>query len=62
MIELPSMEDLFDQAGLDVDEEEARKIKALIRWILQYDPSKRPSSAEILLDPWVCDAEGSSSR
>ncbi|PKY08935.1 serine protein kinase [Aspergillus campestris IBT 28561] len=52
MVEESSMEELFDQAGPDLDDEEARQVKALIRWILQYDPAKRPSPAEILSDPW----------
>ncbi|KAM3501707.1 hypothetical protein MY11210_009303 [Beauveria gryllotalpidicola] len=47
-----SMEELFDQAKPDIDEEEGRQVKKLIRWILQYDPAKRPSPTEILLDPW----------
>lgn len=46
------MEDLFDQASPDIGEEEAGEVKRLIRRILQYGPSKRPSPAEILLDPW----------
>lgn len=57
MVEQTSMEALFDQAGPDLDEEEARKVKALIRRILQYDPAKRPSPAEILFDPWFCEIE-----
>ncbi|CAI7654500.1 unnamed protein product [Penicillium bialowiezense] len=57
MIEQTSMEDCFDQAGPDLDEEEANKVKALIRWILQYDPAKRPSPAEVLLDPWFCEID-----
>lgn len=57
MLEQTSMEELFDQAGLDLNEEEARQVKALIRQILQYDPAKRPSPAEILLDPWFCEIE-----
>ncbi|KAI1364848.1 putative serine protein kinase [Xylaria arbuscula] len=52
MLEEPTMEEAFDQAGLDIDEEEARKVKALIRRILHYTPSKRPSAAEVLRDPW----------
>lgn len=52
IVESPSMEDMLDSAGLDLDEEEARKVKALIRRILQYDPAKRPSPTEILRDPW----------
>ncbi|KAJ5156692.1 hypothetical protein N7492_009495 [Penicillium capsulatum] len=42
-------------AGPELDEEEGHKVKALIRWILQYDPAKRPSPAEILCDPWFCE-------
>ncbi|KJZ77710.1 hypothetical protein HIM_02887 [Hirsutella minnesotensis 3608] len=64
MVEQTSMEELFDQAGPDLDEEEASKVKALVRRILQYDPVKRPSAAEILLDPWFCemDVESGSSK
>jgi non-specific serine/threonine protein kinase len=54
MLEQASMEESFDRARPDLDEEEAHKVKALIRWILQYDPAKRPSPAEILSDPWFC--------
>ena len=57
MLEQTSMEEEFDKAGLDLDEEEARKVKALIRRILQYDPARRPSAAEILLDPWFREIE-----
>ncbi len=52
MLEQTSMEELFDQAGPDIDEDDARSVKALIRRILQYDPAKRPSPAEILSDSW----------
>lgn len=52
MLEQTSMEELFDQACPDIAEEEAREVKALIRRILQYDPAKRPSPAELLSDPW----------
>jgi non-specific serine/threonine protein kinase len=64
MAEDISMEELFDMAGPVLDEEEDRKVKALIRWILQYDPAKRPSPAEILLDPWSSetDVESESSK
>ena len=64
MLEEESMEELFDQASPDLSDNEARKVKALIRWILQYDPAKRPSPAEILLDPWFCeiDVESNSSK
>ncbi|GKT50820.1 serine/threonine-protein kinase SSN3 [Colletotrichum spaethianum] len=39
---LTTIEELFDQAGLDLTEEDA----------CNYDPTKRPSPAELLLDPW----------
>jgi serine/threonine protein kinase len=57
MVEQTPMEELFDQAGPDLDEDEACKVKALVRRILQYDPARRPSPAEILLDPWFCETE-----
>lgn len=57
MVEQTSMEELFDQADPDLDDDEAYKVKALIRWILQYDPAKRPSSAEILSDPWFLEID-----
>ncbi|KAM0425741.1 hypothetical protein ACHAPT_008989 [Fusarium lateritium] len=57
MVEQLSMEELFDQAGPDLDEEEATQVKSLIRRILQYDPVKRPSPAEILQDPWFSENE-----
>ena len=49
-----SMEEVFDEADPDISKEEARLVKALIRRILQYNPAKRPSAAEILRDPWFC--------
>ena len=54
MLEQTSMEEAFDQAEPEISEEEGHKVKALVRWILQYDPAKRPSPAEILQDPWFC--------
>jgi serine/threonine protein kinase len=82
MLEETTMEESFDRAGPDLDEEKLEKnkgmfqwqqwvprashhkMKALIRWILQYDPAKRPSPAEILSDPWFCkiDVESDSSK
>lgn len=52
VLEYQSMEEMFDQAKPDLEEEEATRVKALIRRILQYDPAKRPSPQEILSDPW----------
>lgn len=52
MPERMSMEESFDQYKPDLGEDEARTVKELLRWILQYDPAKRPSAAEILSHPW----------
>lgn len=57
MVEQTSMEELFDQTGPDLDEDEAHRVKALIRWILQYDPAKKPSPTEILSNPWFCEID-----
>ncbi|KAI0399288.1 putative serine protein kinase [Xylaria palmicola] len=57
ILEEPTMEDAFDKAKLDIDKEEARKVKALIRIILHYDPEKRPAAAELLRDPWFLEDE-----
>ncbi|CAK7275429.1 hypothetical protein SEPCBS119000_006689 [Sporothrix epigloea] len=52
MSEQQSLEDRFDAAAPDLNEEEATAVKALIRRILQYDPDKRPTLSELLQDPW----------
>ncbi|KAI9147429.1 serine protein kinase [Paramyrothecium foliicola] len=52
MLEQKSMEDLFDEAKPDLDEEEGLQVKQLIRGILQYDPTKRPAPQELLSHPW----------
>lgn len=52
IVEEPSLEQLFDEAAPEIDDREAQQVKKLLRWILQYDPSKRPSPAEISQDPW----------
>lgn len=57
IVEETSM-DMFDQAKPDISVEEAAKVKALVRRILQYDASKRPSPAEILCDPWFNEDAG----
>ncbi|KAL5345312.1 hypothetical protein ACLOAV_009682 [Pseudogymnoascus australis] len=51
MLEETSLEELFDDASPDISKEESDAVKALVRRILQYDPAKRPSAEEILLDP-----------
>lgn len=58
--EFETMEEAFDKECPEMAEEEAQEVKKLIRWILQYDPAKRPSAEEILRHPWF--AEDSSEQ
>ena len=55
MLEQQSKEELFDQAKPELGEKETGQVKSLIRRILQYDPTKRPSPSELLDDPWFVD-------
>lgn len=52
-----NLEEHFDQnKPAEMSDEEAIEVKRILRWILQYDPSKRPSSAsELLNDPWFAE-------
>ncbi|PWY62197.1 kinase-like protein [Aspergillus eucalypticola CBS 122712] len=52
LVDQISMEEQFDSTEPDIDSKEADDVKGLIQWILQYDPAKRPSPAEILSHPW----------
>lgn len=53
----PTMEEAFDEAAPELEKEEGRKIKELIRWILQYDLAERPTAGEILQHPWFREIE-----
>ena len=55
MLEQLSMEATFDLTKPELSVEEGDKVKKLIRRILPYDPSKRPSAEEVLCDPWFAD-------
>ena len=49
----PSLEALFSEYKPDdIDDENAKVITGLIRQILKYERSERPSAAEILEHPW----------
>lgn len=51
--ELSPLEDqLRDGKPDDMDEEEVQEVSRLLRWILEYDTSKRPSAEAILAHPW----------
>ncbi|KAG9505115.1 hypothetical protein J7337_002081 [Fusarium musae] len=55
MLEQCSMEQAFHEKSPELTEEEAQEVKTLVRWILQYDPAKRPSAEEILRHPWFAE-------
>ncbi|KAF5974336.1 CMGC SRPK kinase [Fusarium coicis] len=59
MLEQTSMEEAFDLTTPDLTYEEAEKVKRLIRRILQYDSSKRPTIKDILRDPWFAEDQTS---
>jgi len=46
------LDELFVEQRPDMLDNEAKQINALLRRILQYDPAKRPTPAELLKDPW----------
>ncbi|APA12741.1 hypothetical protein sscle_10g075110 [Sclerotinia sclerotiorum 1980 UF-70] len=49
----PTLEELFEQyKPVGMEREESREVMRILRWILQYDASKRPLSSELLRDPW----------
>jgi PAS domain-containing protein len=51
-----SLEKLFEKnKPEDIDEAEAEVVTALIRQILKYEPSQRPSALELLQHPWFRD-------
>lgn len=51
-----SLEVMFCSKRPDIKKDEARQILGLIRWALQYDPTKRPSAAELTRHPWLSSA------
>ena len=54
-VEFPyvSLEELLERvAPPEMDKGEVNAMGVLLRRILQYDPAKRPSAADLLKDPW----------
>ncbi len=53
---LPALEAYLDrEKGADLDEDEAIIVKGLLRTILQFDPTRRPSASELLAHPWFAE-------
>ncbi|KAH6847670.1 kinase-like domain-containing protein [Chaetomium sp. MPI-CAGE-AT-0009] len=49
---LPLEDQLRDLKPEDMDDAEMDEVARLLRWILEYDASKRPSAEAILAHPW----------
>jgi len=48
-----SLEELFaENKPVDIDIEESAVLCSLMRQILEYDPTKRPSAVDLLKHPW----------
>ncbi|KAH6632835.1 kinase-like domain-containing protein [Chaetomium tenue] len=50
---LPLEDQLRDLKPEDMDDAEMDEVAGLLRWILEYDASKRPSAEAILAHPWL---------
>jgi len=60
---LPPLEVLFDQEKpVDMRDEDSKQIKHVLRWILQYDDTKRPSASQLLSDPWFLELSTNKSQ
>ena len=54
----PSLEEFFDnEKPPDLSIEDSKACKRLLRWILQYDATQRPSTRELLEDPWFAESD-----
>ena len=62
----PPLKAYFDELKpVRMDNQEVLMIKSLLRQIFHYDPSKRPSSSELLEHPWFTESfigHGSSTK
>ena len=53
-----SLEEFFDhEKPPDMSIEDSEACKRLLRWILQYDATQRPSTRELLEDPWFAESD-----
>ncbi|KAN0066972.1 Protein kinase-like domain containing protein, partial [Elaphomyces granulatus] len=53
--EVPEGKFFDEEKPDDIPQNEAKAITDLMRWILQYDPAKRPTPSEILRHSWFVD-------
>jgi hypothetical protein len=54
----PNLEEAFQEAMADkMDAEEVACVLGLLRKVLQYEPGLRPSTSELLRDPWFQSVE-----
>lgn len=54
----PSLEEAFEESKPDgMEAEESARVLGLLRRLLQYDPSQRPSTTELLEDIWFLSIE-----
>lgn len=60
MLEQVTMEGAVNRGARGLSSKEKRQVKGLLRWVLQFDPAKRPSAAEILRHPWFSDQSNGS--
>jgi serine/threonine protein kinase len=50
---LPPLEEFFDrEKPAEMSNEESKQIRHILRWILRFDKTKRPTARELLNDPW----------
>lgn len=53
-----SLEEFFDdERPPDMSAEDSKTCKRILRWILQYDATQRPSTTELLEDPWFTESD-----
>lgn len=57
-IPFPPLEEFFDkEKPPDMSMEDSKACKRILRWILQYDATQRPSTRELLEDPWFATSD-----
>jgi serine/threonine protein kinase len=59
----PPLEEFFDrEKPAEMSDKESKQIKHILRWILQYDKTKRPTASEVLNDPWFLEPSTTNSH